>query len=183
MILMGDEVRRTQNGNNNAYCHDDETNWFDWRLIDSHRDVHRFVSMLAARRLLRNVDAERQRVSLNQLLLEANIAWHGVKVFEPDWSANSHSLALSAELPREKLLLHLILNFYWEPLDFKLPAVRGVERNPWLRWIDTARASPDDIVEWRAAPRVEGCHYTAEARSVVALFARSEDRAGGEQPV
>ena len=182
MILMGDEVRHTQLGNNNNYCHDDETNWFDWTLLDRHKDVHRFMSMLAARRILRNVDAARQRVSLNQLLLEANIAWHGVKVGEPDWNSSSHSLALSAELRQEKLILHLILNAYWEPLEFELPAVRGGDRNPWHRWIDTARPSPDDILDWQAAPRVEGCRYRTEARSVVALFARSEDSAGGNQP-
>ena len=44
MILMGDEVRRTQRGNNNAYCQDDETSWFDWTLVEKHADVHRFVA-------------------------------------------------------------------------------------------------------------------------------------------
>src|SRR4029453_15937312 len=57
MILMGDEVRHTQLGNNNNYCQAYETNWFDWPLLDRHKDVHRFMSMLAARRILRNVDA------------------------------------------------------------------------------------------------------------------------------
>src|SRR5438093_1122440 len=54
MILMGDEVRRTQDGNNNLYCHADERAWFDWTLLDRHRDVHRFVSLLNARRVLRS---------------------------------------------------------------------------------------------------------------------------------
>ena len=62
MILMGDEVRRTQRGNNNAYCQDNETSWFDWTLLEKHADVHRFVSLLIARRLLRDVEHERQRV-------------------------------------------------------------------------------------------------------------------------
>src|SRR5689334_18977781 len=53
MILMGDEVRRTQHGNNNAYCQDDETSWFDWTLLHKHSDVHRFVQLLAARRVMR----------------------------------------------------------------------------------------------------------------------------------
>jgi glycogen operon protein len=51
MILMGDEVRRTQRGNNNAYCLDDETSWFDWALLARHADVHRFVTLLNARRV------------------------------------------------------------------------------------------------------------------------------------
>ena len=52
MILMGDEVRRTQHGNNNAYCQDNETSWFDWTLLAKHADVHRFVTLLSAQRLL-----------------------------------------------------------------------------------------------------------------------------------
>src|SRR6202008_4137071 len=54
MIGMGDEVRRTQQGNNNAYCQDNETSWFDWTLVAKHADVHRFVTLLSARRLLRD---------------------------------------------------------------------------------------------------------------------------------
>ena len=68
MILMGDEVRRTQRGNNNAYCQDNEISWFDWTLVEKHADVHRFVSLLIARRLLRDVEHERQRVSLTTML-------------------------------------------------------------------------------------------------------------------
>ncbi len=64
MILMGDEVRRTQGGNNNVYCHDNESNWFDWSLVEKHADVHRFVKLLLARRLLRDVTHEEQRMSL-----------------------------------------------------------------------------------------------------------------------
>src|SRR6185503_9329232 len=54
MLLMGDEVRRTQRGNNNAYCHDDETSWFDWTLLEKHADVHRFVRLLCGRRMFRD---------------------------------------------------------------------------------------------------------------------------------
>ncbi len=71
MIGMGDEVRRTQQGNNNAYCQDNEVSWFDWTLLSKHADVHRFVSLLIERRLLRDVQPEYQRESLNQLLRES----------------------------------------------------------------------------------------------------------------
>src|SRR5262249_24514496 len=60
MLLMGDEVRRTQLGNNNAYCHDNETNWFDWSLVSKHADVHRFVRLLLARRTMRTLEHERR---------------------------------------------------------------------------------------------------------------------------
>ncbi len=123
MISMGDEVRRTQFGNNNAYCQDNETSWFDWTLLSKHADVHRFLTLLAARRQLRNVEVERSRVSLNQLLREATKAWHGVKPEQPDWRDCSHSLAFSAVLRREGILFYLILNAYWHALDFELPPV------------------------------------------------------------
>jgi len=171
MILMGDEVRRTQGGNNNYYCHDDEANWFDWTLVARHGDVHRFVTLLAERRLLRNVEHEHQRLSLTHIIREANKAWHGVKLNQPDWRDCSHTVAFSVELKKEKMILHLILNAYWEPLDFDLPPMNEGGGNPWRRWIDTALDSPHDIVHWTKAPPVSGQSYRAEARSVVALIA------------
>src|SRR5262249_31157334 len=92
MILMGGEGRHTQGGNNNAYCQDNETSWLDWTRIEKHADVHRFVSLLTARRVLRDVEHERQRVSLNALIREASHAWHGVKLHRPDWGDGSHSV-------------------------------------------------------------------------------------------
>jgi isoamylase len=173
MISMGDEVRRTQHGNNNAYCQDNETSWFDWTLVAKHADVHRFVTLLSACRLMRDVEPERQRESLNQVLLKANKAWHGVKLWQPDWSAGSHSLAVSAETGTDKLLLHVILNAYWEPLEFELPPLADHDR--WHRWIDTALDSPQDIVEWQTAPAVPGRTYRAGPHSVVLLVARRGD--------
>src|SRR5204862_5064297 len=85
MIVMGDEVRRTQGGNNNAYCHDSEMNWFDWSLVEKHADVYRFVKLVLARRLMRDVFHEQQRVSLTDLIARAGKAWHGIKVNQPDW--------------------------------------------------------------------------------------------------
>ncbi len=166
MIVMGDEVRRTQHGNNNAYSQDNETSWFDWTLVQRHADLHRFVKLLIARRLLRDIDSD--RTPLNQLLRNARKAWHGVKLFEPDWSPWSHSLALGAELFKERLEFHMIFNSWWQPLDFELPPT--VSRAPWRRWIDTALPTPRDIVDWRAAAPIDGAHYHASPRSVVVLI-------------
>ena len=171
MILMGDEVRRTQQGNNNAYCLDDESNWFDWTLVAKHADVHRFVTLLNARRLMRDVEHERQRMSLNQMIRQANRAWHGVKLHEPDWSPQSHSIVFTIEIRKEGFLVHFILNAYWEPLEFELPPMNNEAGNTWRRWIDTALDSPHDIVPWKTASSISGLSYRAEARSVVVLFA------------
>jgi glycogen operon protein len=170
MLLMGDEVRRTQRGNNNAYCQDNETSWFDWTLLAKHADVHRFVTLLNARRVLRDPEPERRRVSLNRLLRGVNLAWHGVKLNQPDWSECSHSIAFTVEIREVNLLFHVILNAYWEPLDFELPRLHRVRENPWHRWIDTALDSPHDILEWDRAEPVPGYAYRAESHSVVMLL-------------
>jgi glycogen operon protein len=171
MMLMGDEVRRTQGGNNNAYCQDNDTSWFDWTLLAKHADVHRFVTLLNARRRLRDLEPRGHRVSLNQLLRGANLVWHGVKLGQPDWGEWSHSIAFTIEDHQERLLLHVIVNAYWQPLEFELPRVEKAGENPWRRWIDTALDSPDDIVQWEKAEAVPAYTYRAEARSVVMLFA------------
>jgi isoamylase len=170
MILMGDEVRRTQHGNNNAWCQDNETSWFDWTLVAKHADVHRFLRLLCAYRLMSDLEPQLQRQTLNQLLREASRTWHGVKIGEPDWSVHSHSLANSIACRNEKLRFYLILNAYWESLEFELPPIDN-QGDLWHRWIDTSLDSPDDIVEWRTAPTVTTRSYLAGPRSVVALCA------------
>jgi glycogen operon protein len=90
-------------------------------------------------------------------------------------------VAFTAEIRKEKLLFHLILNAYWEPLDFELPPTGNGDGSPWRRWIDTALESPQDIVEWQRSPSVTGNTYRAEPRSVVVLFA-ARDRLLYQEP-
>jgi isoamylase len=177
MFLMGDEVRRTQHGNNNAYCQDNEAHWFDWCLLLKHADVHRFVKLLTARRTLRDSGAERQQMTLVQLIREGIKGWHGVKRNQPDWSDHSHSVALSAELQKEALLVYFIFNAYWERLDFELPRIDAEKQNSWRRWIDTFREAPEDIVPWQEAPIIPESTYRAGPRSVVVLWASPGDGA------
>jgi isoamylase len=172
MITMGDEVRRTQRGNNNAYCQDNETSWFDWTLLSQHADMHRFVRLLIARRLRRDVSAERRRLSLNDLLRASKHSWHGVKLGQPDWGPSSHSLVFEADLPEEGLHFYLMLNAYWDALKFELPPLDGTG-DRWRRWIDTTLDAPQDIVDWKEATPVPGQVYEAGARSVVVLLAGS----------
>ncbi|MGB6691082.1 MAG: glycogen debranching protein GlgX [Terracidiphilus sp.] len=176
MILMGDEVRRTQRGNNNAWCQDNEVSWFDWDRLDNYADVHRFVTLLNRHRLMRTGDQLDSRMSLNELLQKGERSWHGVNLGAPDWSRDSHALALHMSCPADDLTFHLILNAYWEPLEFELPVLQNGERK-WRRWIDTSLASPDDIVDWPAAPRVLGSNYLADAHSVAVLVAHLNEQA------
>jgi isoamylase len=105
-------------------------------------------------------------LSLNRLLQGTHKTWHGVHLGQPDWSSHSHSLAFSCEVQREKLAFYLILNAYWEALDFELPSLSSV----WRRWIDTALDPPCDIVEWKMSPQVLDRHYRAGPHSVVVLL-------------
>jgi len=174
MFTMGDEVRRTQHGNNNAYCDDSTLNWFDWSLLETHADIFRFVKLLTARRLLRDTGPERRRMSLTQLIGEGMKSWHGVKLNQPDWSEHSHSIAFSAELKKEAVLVYFIFNTYWEPLEFELPPTVMNRKYSWRRWVDTFLDPPEDIVPWQEAPFTTECTYRAGPRSVVVLWAGLE---------
>src|SRR4051812_42856148 len=180
MILMGDEVRRTQSGNNNVYCQDDEVSWFDWHLVEQHADVHRFVTLLCGRRRLRDMTHERQRWSLNELIRHASKTWHGVKIGQPDWGEHSHAFAFEARLHQEGPSIYLILNAYWESLEFELPPVGGT--GSWRRWIDTSLEPPQEINPWEAAVPLSGRTYRAAARSVVVLFEGSGELNAGPRP-
>jgi pullulanase/glycogen debranching enzyme len=172
MLTMGDEIRRTQRGSNNA-CQDNDTSWLDWTLLERHRDVHRF-----AKSLLEHPDvvAEHSGLSLNQLLRRARIEWHGVELGRPDWRDCSDSLAFTITSLRGHLRLHGILNAYWEPLRFELPPPAD-GGSAWLRWIDTSLPSPEDILPWEKAPAVAEDHYLAQPRSLAFLVAPTR---GGE---
>ena len=171
MLLMGDEVRRSQHGNNNAYCIDDETTWFDWSALERHADIHRFVRHLVAFRMARTLPVGRSSMTLNELLAAAQIEWHGVRLGAPDWSDTSHSLAATALLPAGDMRLHLIAHAYREALDFEIPETQAGEES-WRCCIDTARPAPGDICTYAEAEVVAGPRVKAQPRSVVVLACR-----------
>ena len=119
MLLMGDEVRRTQGGNNNAYCQDNEISWFDWSLLEKHAGIHLFVRRLIRFRLELYIFKEIHGLSLTELLRLARIEWHGTRLNTPDNGEDSRTLALLVAGTREAI--YVICNAYWEPLDFELP--------------------------------------------------------------
>jgi isoamylase len=174
MVQMGDEMRRSQRGNNNAYCQDNEVSWLDWSLLDRHRDLYRFVQTMIAqrRRWMAASGEEALALSLNELLRRAEIEWHGVRLGSPDWADNSHSIAFTLRSGRGLLpfWLHVMFNAYWEALDFELPPAPTTAFAGWRRWIDTSLESPDDIVYAVTAPPVRGAQYRVAPRSITALF-------------
>jgi glycogen operon protein len=171
MLLMGDEVRRTQGGNNNAYCQNNETTWFDWQRVATHADMHRFTRSFIALRQNRSLSSDRFDVTLNELLSQYPVHWHGVRLNAPDWSHESHSLAVTARIGADRLL-HVMINAYWEALEFEIPA-RVAQHQPWRRCVDTFLDAPDDISDWADAPAVRGATYAVQPRSIVLLIASS----------
>ncbi len=170
MIYMGDEVRRTQQGNNNAYCRDTEDVWFDWGLLERHGDIHRFVRTLNTFRQRRDVVQEERTLSLNALLQRADLVWHGVRLNQPDWSDHSHTLAFTLRSLRGRFQLHAMFNAYWEPLTFEIPAGPAGHGQRWRRCLDTSLPSPRDCNLWDTATELESAEtYVVQPRSMAVL--------------
>ena len=171
MLLMGDEVRRSQAGNNNAYCRNDATSWFDWSAIERHADILRFTTgLIALRRRLSTLFDVPAGTALFDLLRDSSYEWSGVTLGQPDFGESSRTVALT--IRADAGALHLIFNAYWESLDFELPQLEpGVDG--WRRIIDTNLEAPDDLAErFIDAPTLATPAYRAEGRSVVVLAAR-----------
>ncbi len=167
MLLMGDEVRRSQRGNNNAYCQDNKISWFDWNGVREHSDMLRFVKgMIRFNREHRLFQEERFWTSEGS----PDVHWHGTHLYQLDWGDASHSLACELQYPEHGEHLYVMLNAYWEPLTFELPTVPSGQQ--WHRVVDTALPSPDDMAEPGSEPPVAESTYRVEARSVVILLAR-----------
>jgi len=171
MLLMGDEVRRTQRGNNNAWCQDGELSWFDWSLLQRHADVHRFAKLLIGFRLSRELPVERLELSLNELLRRQPVRWHGTRLDSPDWSHGSRVLGATVALLGGKLSLHIMINAWWGALEFDVPKPEP-GWSPWRGCLDTFLESPHDIRRWEDAPVLRGGSYLVQPRSVVVLLGR-----------
>jgi isoamylase len=169
MLLMGDEVCRTQRGNNNAYCQNNATSWFDWSLCDTNADLLKFVRHLIHLRLHFDQDAAGVQTTLEDYLRESRIEWHGVEIGKPDWSNNSHSLALSVHNFAGTRVRYIAINAYWNPLEFELPSEIGIPDGGWRRSIDTSLSTPDDIAATGAGFHVRDRSYRVNSRSIVML--------------
>ncbi|UPW18617.1 glycogen debranching protein GlgX [Agarivorans sp. TSD2052] len=170
MITMGDEVKRTQNGNNNAYCQDNETSWFDWTLVDKNQDLLRFVRELIKLRLYDDVLEEKIHLSLSDVIHDANIEWHGVKQGQPDWSEESHSIAVTFLDPYSKDRMYMVFNSYWEELEFEAPMIEG----HWFTLVNTAAKPPADVYDFKTAPMLETTSVKVAARSVMIFVANPQ---------
>jgi len=168
LLTMGDEVRRTQLGNNNAYCQNTFISWFDWDLLAKNSGLRRFVTFLNRLRKHFALSAGGKSLSLPEFLAQARIDWHGVKLFSPDLSEDSHTLAASGYIENGPAF-HLMLNAFWQALNFAVPA--PPENASWVRVIDTFLPVPRDIVD-TPTDRVTSS-YLVQPRSTVLLMSHS----------
>ena len=153
MILMGDEIARTQNGNNNTYCQDNSLNWLDWNLMNTQGELLRFYQKSIKFRLAHPVFRNRWHLSNQDRVGSgfADISWHGTKVWQPDWSGSSRLLAfmLDGKHARGGMVsdddIYVAMNMHWESHWFELPRLPGDKR--WHVFANTGVPSPADVWE------------------------------------
>ena len=129
MMLAGDEFLRTKQGNNNAWCQDNELNWIDWSLADYQVDFQRFVTMLIALRkrhpALRRYRFFRGSGPLGDL--RPDVIWHGVEENQPDFSPGSRTLAfaldgsLTGREPDRDF--YIVCNAWIDTVEFQIPRI------------------------------------------------------------
>ncbi len=170
MMVAGDEFGRTQHGNNNAYCQDNQISWLDWTLLKKNNDLHRFVKQLIHFRKLHGC-LQRQDFFEDDPQGTPPISWHGTQLNQPNWGNESHSLAFYL-LPSRDETCHIfvISHMGTKKQTFQLPSVTPMQ---WCRFADTALNTPDDISNFGSAKHLnDQSRYTAQARSTIILVAK-----------
>lgn len=171
MFCAGDEFLNTQHGNNNPYNQDNETTWLDWDRLQQNADVFRFFRLMIAFR-------KSHAVLTSRTFWRERVRWYGVSLDDPDFSDDSHAFAFQltgdpAIYTEDKFVttqdIYVMINAYWEPLQFRIQADPN-RFIPWKRVVDTALASPDDIVEPGNEIGIDAATYSVQPRSIVVLI-------------
>lgn len=183
MLLSGDEVLRSQKGNNNTYCQDNELSWFDWSLVEKNAHMLRFVQLMIALRKRRPCLRRRRFVngSLRKGHVVPDIAWHGERLSEPAWeNYNSQSLAFTlATVAGDQYALHVMLNMSNKRLHMEFPET---ETGAWQLAVDTALKPPREIVPREKQKPVKGTNYPVKPHSVVVLEFNSKAKPATDVP-
>jgi glycogen operon protein len=176
MILAGDEMRRTQLGNNNAYCQDNQISWVDWTLLEVYPDIYNFFrGMIALRKAHPIFRRERHFIGETDPATGfRDIEWHGVRVGKPDFTHYSHSVAFTLAGMGIDNTFYVVANAYWEGLDFELPKLPGGWL--WVQAANTGMEPPRDIYPLGQEKPIHPSQKTvhAGARSVVILMSNQK---------
>ena len=179
MLLMGDEIGHSKQGNNNPYCHDNELNWMNWALLEQNGDLFRFFKHCLAFRKAHSVLRNRRHFRNEDYVGSGypDISWHGVRPWQPDWSYESHTLAFLLCGKHAKggeqidNSLYVMMNMHWEDHNFELPNLP--EGMSWRLFLNTAVPSPEDVREPGSEPRLsDQQRFLMGKRSVVVLVGK-----------
>lgn len=173
MLNAGDEVLRTQRGNNNAYCQDNALSWFDWTLTERNQDMLRFVQMLIALRKRHPALKRRRFLTGRQIpgMRLPDVTWHGEQLDQPLWDDPKASLLVYTlgGLSEQEEDLHIMLNMAEREYHLPLPKIPG---RRWHRAMDTHLSSPEDILAPLEQPAVPDQHYGLAPRTIAVLESR-----------
>jgi glycogen operon protein len=170
MLSMGDEIRRTQSGNNNAYCQDNDISWMDWNLLVPNSDLHTFVKNLISFVKEKEIFKLEKILTAKKVIGEPHLMWHGTKPNHPDWQHYSRSLAFSLTYPNYNEFLYVIMNSYWKGLSFVLPKLK--ESRKWYPVVDTHKSYPEDFSNLEKSKGLKKNLYKAAPRSVVVFWGK-----------
>jgi isoamylase len=179
MILMGDEIGRTQRGNNNAYCHDNELSWMDWTLLKSNADLFRFFQNCIAFRKAHAVLRNRTHLRNQDYVGSGypDISWHGVRAWQPDWAGDSRILAFmlcgkhANNGQSQDNYIYVAMNMHWETHLFELPELP--QRMQWHVFANTIMTPPEDICRPGSEPLLKHQQqFLVGPRSVVILVGK-----------
>ena len=179
LILMGDEMAHTKDGNNNTYCHDNLLNWLNWGRLRNHQDVFTFFQRMIAFRKAHPVLRHRAHLFQTDVVGTGypDISWHGVHAWQPDWADYSRTLAFmldgahALEGTHADDMIYVAMNMHWEAHPFELPALS--DRRRWHRFADTSLAPPNEIIVPKQEERLKDqAAYMLGARAVLILVGR-----------
>ena len=173
MILAGDEVLRSQQGNNNCYCQDNALSWFDWSLLEKNREMFCFTKGIIQLRKRHPCLMQRHYLSgaVTDVSNLQDVAWHGRQLNKPQW-ADPSSRILGCTLSRvepEEEDLHILFNMSDNDLSMELPVLQG---RTWHLAVDTACTVSQDIIEPERQQAVAGRRIMVRSHSVVVCESR-----------
>lgn len=171
MILSGDEVGKTQKGNNNAYCQDNEISWFDWDLVEKNADLHRFFKLMIQLKK-RNYNLHRKDFFSGEANKEGtpDISFHGCRINEPGWDDKaSRVLSLTFGAKSQETDIHVMMNMDDKELEFEIPKI---ENKRWFLFADTSQDYPNDICEIGQEKPIEESSYKVQNKSIVILISK-----------
>ncbi len=173
MILMGDEILRTQKGNNNAYCQDNDISYMHWDLNERQQEMLRFTRAIIKRRTerIRHPGRLRQSRMLDSVLRSTRLQWHGVLPFQPDWSDSSHSIGVLVYWGTFSIYAYTFVNAFWEDLQIVLPPNPKSAKHLWSPIVDTSQESPNDAIvsSFNLRRYMAGDKLKVKARSIIML--------------